>query len=538
MRSWIAHRRNTELALIVFAVAIAAFGHAAAGLAMDDDVPSGLLTHVAGLGALALTAHLAVRRFARHADPLILPVTVLLSGIGLVLLDRLDHAYAEHYPPDNYQSAAAAPDQVIWSVVGVGLFVATIVLLRHHRVLQRYTYLGMAVAMLLLMAPAFFGADQFGAKRWITLGPLSVQPGEFVKVMIVVFFASYLMTNRDALALVGRRILGLALPRGRNAGPVLLVWAVSLVVLFYERDLGTSLLFFCVFIVMLYIATERTSWVVLGGLMAALGTVVVASTQQHVKGRVQAWLDPMAIFLPPDQRPPGLISDQSAQALFSFGAGGLTGTGLGEGHSYLVGFAGRSDFILATVGEELGLAGVTLVILLYVLLIQRGLSAAMAATDPFGKLLAAGLSTVLAIQVFIVSGGVTGLIPLTGKALPFLAQGGSSTVANWLLVALLIRVSDGAGKAATEPEGNATILVPVIRDTAPAPDPLSGPDRRAGTYPDRRSATYPDRRAGTYPDRRSDTYPDRRSGTDPDPGAGRPGPDLGDSPGAPVRRTP
>ncbi|WP_059007297.1 FtsW/RodA/SpoVE family cell cycle protein [Streptomyces specialis] len=486
---WIAHRRNTELALIVFAVAIAAFGHAAAGLAMYDEVPSGLLAHTAGLGALALTAHLTVRRFARHADPLILPVTVLLAGIGLVLLDRLDYAYAEHHPPDDYQSAPAAPDQVIWNVVGVGLFVATLLVLRHHRVLQRYTYLGMAVAMLLLMAPAFFGADQFGAKRWITLGPLSVQPGEFVKVMIVVFFASYLMANRDALALVGRRVLGLALPRGRNAGPVLLVWAVSLVVLFYERDLGTSLLFFCVFIAMLYIATERTSWVVLGGLMAALGTVVVASTQPHVKGRVQAWLDPMAIFLPEDQRPPGLISDQSAQALFSFGAGDLTGTGLGQGHSYLIGFAGRSDFILATVGEELGLAGVTLVVMLYVLLIQRGLSAALSATDPFGKLLAAGLSIVLAIQVFIVAGGVTGLIPLTGKALPFLAQGGSSSVANWLLVALLIRVSDSAGKAATEPEGNATILVPVIRDTHPAPDPLRGSDTRPD--PDRHHGRYP-----------------------------------------------
>ncbi|RKN04169.1 FtsW/RodA/SpoVE family cell cycle protein [Streptomyces radicis] len=464
VRRWVAHRRNTELALIVFAIAIVAFGHSAANLAMEEELPTGLLAHTAGLGALAIAAHLAVRRFARYADPLILPVTVLLSGIGLVLLDRLDHAYAQQYPPDNYQSAPAAPDQVIWTVVGVGLLIATLVVLRHHRVLQRYTYLGMAVAMLLLMAPAFFGADQFGAKRWITVGPLSVQPGEFVKVMIVIFFASYLMANRDALALVGRRFLGLALPRGRNAGPVLLVWAVSLVVLFYERDLGTSLIFFGVFVLMLYVATERTSWVVLGGLMAALGTVVVAATQPHVKGRVQAWLDPMAIFLPEGERPPGLISDQSAQALFSFGAGDLTGTGLGEGHSYLIGFAGRSDFILATVGEELGLVGVTLVLLLYALLIQRGISAALSVTDPFGKLMAMGLSAVVALQVFIVSGGVTGLIPLTGKALPFLAQGGSSTVANWLLVALLIRVSDSAGKSSTEPAGNATILTPVIAD--------------------------------------------------------------------------
>ncbi|RKN41607.1 FtsW/RodA/SpoVE family cell cycle protein [Streptomyces hoynatensis] len=464
VRRWVARRRNTELVLVLFAVAIAGFGHAAAGLAMYEKVPSALPWYTLGLGAAALAAHLAVRRFARHADPLILPITVLLTGLGLVLMDRLDYAYAQHYPAENYQSAPVASDQVTWTLIGVALLIAVLAVLRHHRVLQRYTYLGMAVAMLLLMAPAFFGADQFGAKRWITLGPLSVQPGEFVKVMIVVFFASYLMANRDALALVGRRFLGLALPRGRNAGPVLLVWAVSLVVLFYERDLGTSLIFFAVFIVMLYIATERTSWVVLGGLMAAAGTFVVATTQPHVKGRVQAWLHPMDIFLPPDQRPPGLISDQSAQSLFSFGSGHLMGTGLGQGHSYLVGFAGRSDFILATVGEELGLAGVTLVVLLYVLLAQRGYAAALAATDPFGKLLAAGLSTVLVLQVFVVAGGVTGLIPLTGKALPFLAQGGSSTVANFLLVALLIRVSDTAGKASTQPAGNATILTPVIRD--------------------------------------------------------------------------
>jgi cell division protein FtsW (lipid II flippase) len=470
VRRWISRRRNTELALLVFALLIVISAHANAGLAMyEGELPTGLAAYAAGLSALAILAHLAVRRFARHADPLILPITVLLTGIGLVLMDRLDQAYADHYAPDDYQSAPVAPDQVMWTVIGVVLLVATLAVLRHHRVLQRYTYLGMAVAILLLMAPAFFGADQYGAKRWITLGGMSVQPGEFVKVMIVVFFASYLMTNRDALALAGRRVLGLALPRGRNAGPVLLVWAVSLVVLFYERDLGTSLIFFGVFIVMLYIATERTSWAVLGVLMFVLGAAAVAATQPHVKGRVQAWLDPMAIFLPPEERPPGLVSDQSAQALFSFGAGDLTGTGLGQGHSYLVGFAGRSDFILATVGEELGLAGVTLVILLYVLLIQRGLSAAIHTTDPFGKLLAAGLSVVLVLQVFVVAGGVTGLIPLTGKALPFLAQGGSSTVANFLLVALLIRVSDSAGKAATEPAGNATILTPAIRADGPPP---------------------------------------------------------------------
>ncbi|WP_129842053.1 FtsW/RodA/SpoVE family cell cycle protein [Streptomyces sp. RFCAC02] len=457
-RRWATRRRRTELWLVLLAIAVAAGGHAAAGLAMTGSVPTGLPAYTGLLGAAALAAHLAIRRFARYADPLLLPITVMITGLGLVLVDRLDHSYAEHYGSD-----AMAPAQAVWTAVGAGLLIVTLVLVGHHRVLQRYTYLGMTVAMALLMAPALFGADIYGAKRWITIGPLSVQPGEFVKVMIVVFFAGYLMANRDALALVGRRFLGLNLPRGRNAGPVLLVWAVSLVVLFYERDLGTSLIFFGVFVVMLHIATRRTGWLVLGGLMAAVGTVVVAATQPHVKGRVQAWLHPMGYFLPEDRRPPGLVSDQSAQTLFSFGAGHLTGTGLGEGHSWLIGFAGRSDYILATVGEELGLAGTTAVLLLYGLLIQRGFAAGLGATDPFGKLLAAGLSTVLALQVFVVAGGVSGLIPLTGKALPFLAQGGSSAVANFLLVALLIRVSDSAGRAATQPEGNATILTPVVR---------------------------------------------------------------------------
>lgn len=463
IQQWVSHRRNTELALIVFAIVVVVLGHATAGLALYGSVPSGLPVYTLGLGATAIAAHLAVRRFARHADPIILPVTVLLCGLGLVLMDRLDYSYAQRFSPENYQSAATAPGQAVWTVIGAGLLIAVLVLLKHHRVLQRYTYLGMAVAMMLLVAPAFFGADQFGAKRWISIGPLSMQPGEFVKVMIVVFFASYLMANRDALALVGRKVAGLSLPRGRNAGPVLLVWAVSMAVLIFQRDLGTSLIFFGVFVVMLYIATERTSWVILGTLMAAGGAFVVGSIEPHVKGRVQAWLNPMAIFLPEDQRPPGLISEQSAQALFAFGEGGLLGTGLGQGHSYLIGFAGRSDFILATVGEELGLIGVTLVLFLYVLLIARGLSIAVSVTDPFGKLLAAGLAAVLALQVFVVAGGVTGLIPLTGKALPFLAQGGSSTVANWLLVALLIKVSDSAGQASTQPEGNATILTPVVK---------------------------------------------------------------------------
>lgn len=454
---WVARRRRAELLLTSFAVLIAAAGHAYAGLTLDGQLPTGYGPYVLVLGSLALLAHLAVRRFARHADPLILPLGVLLSGLGLVLLSRLDHSYVREYGGEE-----VAPGQALWSGIGIALLIVLLALLRHHRVLQRYTYLGMAVAMVLLMAPALFSGDQYGAKRWIFVGPLSLQPGEFVKIMIVIFFASYLTANRDALALAGRRVWGLTLPRGRNAGPVVVIWLLSLLVLIFERDLGTSLIFFGVFVIMLYAATQRTSWVLFGVLMASVGAFVVGSVEPHVKGRVTAWLNPLAIYLPEEERPAGLISDQPAQALFSFGTGGLTGTGLGDGQPWLIKFAGRSDFILTTVGEELGLLGVTLVILLYALLVQRGLRTALAVTDPFGKLLALGLAVTLALQVFVVAGGVTGLVPLTGKALPFLAQGGSSTVANWLLIALLIKVSDSAGKAAISPAGNATILTTVV----------------------------------------------------------------------------
>ncbi|MDI3419713.1 FtsW/RodA/SpoVE family cell cycle protein [Streptomyces luteolus] len=433
-------RRRTEALLLLFTVAIAVFGHACVGLAMTGRLPTGIAQLTASLVLLAGVGHLTVRRFAPYADPLILPLATLLTGLGLVLLHRLDISYAEKYR----NSEATAEGQLLWSVLGMACCAGVLAVLRDHRRLRRYVYLTMAVALVLLMAPAFFPGDTYGAKRWIYLGGMSFQPGEFVKIMIAVFFAGYLTLNRDALALTGRRLLGVRLPPGRQLGPILTVWVISLLVLVFERDLGTSLIFFGLFVVMLYAATQRTSWVLCGVLLAAVGAFVVGSLEPHVHGRVEAWLDPFAA-LTPEGRAAG-ASDQLAQALFGFGTGGLTGTGLGLGHPELIGFAGRSDFILTTVGEELGLTGVMAVLLLYALLVQRGLRTAVLARDPFGKLLAVGLSAALMLQVFVVAGGVLGLIPLTGKALPFLAKGGSSLVANWVLVALLLRISDSAGR--------------------------------------------------------------------------------------------
>jgi cell division protein FtsW (lipid II flippase) len=432
-------RRRAEALLLAVAVVITVAGYLYEEIVVTGGVPPGLARFASAAFLLAFTAHIAVRRFAPQADPLILPLGMVLSGLGLVLIHRLDTAY--HI---RFQAAPGAPGQFIWWVVGVAACIAVIYLVNDHRTLQRYIYLTMALALALLIAPAFFPGDTYGAKRWIFLGPLSVQPGEFVKMMIAVFFAGYLVVHKDTLALTGRRVLGIRLPPGRQFAPIVTVWIVSLLILVVERDLGTSLIFFGVFVVMLYVATDRASWVVCGMVLSAVGAFAVGSIEPHVKGRAMAWLHPFDIYLPKDQRPPGLVSDQSAQALFGFGSGGLTGTGLGQGHPDLIGFAGRSDFILTTVGEELGLAGTMAVLLLYLLLIQRGLRTALVVGDPFGKLLATGLSIALALQVFVVAGGVTGLIPLTGKALPFLAQGGSSLVANWVLIALLIKISDSS----------------------------------------------------------------------------------------------
>ncbi|MGV9617927.1 FtsW/RodA/SpoVE family cell cycle protein [Streptomyces tendae] len=421
-------RRGIELALIVMAVLLSVFGYCNVGLAQQGALPPGAAGYGAGLGVLALVAHLAVRLRAPYADPLLLPIGVLLNGLGLVLIYRLDL----ETPGDR-----AAPTQLVWSTLGVALFIVVVLLLRDHRVLQRYAYVCVAAALALLTVPIFFPAVN-GARIWIRIEGFSIQPGEFAKVLLAVFFAAYLAANRSALAYAGRRVWRLQLPTGRVLGPILAVWLVSVGVLVLERDLGTSLLFFGLFVVLLYVATGRTGWIAVGLLLASLGAVAVGWLEPHVHGRVEDWLHPFASIEAGDG------PNQLAQSLFAFAAGGVTGTGLGLGHSVLIGFAVKSDFILATAGEELGFLGLSAVFLLYGLLVERGYRAGLAARDPFGRLLAVGLSSIVALQVFVIGGGVTGLIPLTGMAMPFLAQGGSSVVTNWAIVALLIRVSHAA----------------------------------------------------------------------------------------------
>jgi cell division protein FtsW (lipid II flippase) len=450
-----------ELCLLVAAVAISVCGYAEVGLARTGAAPRDALSYGAGLGGLALLAHLAVRARARYADPLLLPVAVLLNGVGLVLVHRLDL--------EPVLGPRAAPAQLVWSACGVGLFTVAVLLLRDHRVLARYTYVSVTAALVLLAAPIAFPAVN-GARIWIRVAGFSLQPGEFAKVLLAVFFAGYLAANRAALAYAGRplplagRLKGLRrlqLPTGRVLGPVIAVWLASVGVLVLERDLGTSLLFFGLFVVMLYVATGRAGWTAAGLALAAGGAAAVGATEPHVHARVRDWLHPFASI------GAGQGPGQLAQSLFAFGDGGALGTGLGRGSSSLVGFAAKSDFVLATVGEELGLAGLCALLALYALLVARGFAAALATRDPFGRLLAAGLASIVALQVFVVTGGVTDLIPLTGMAMPFLAQGGSSVVANWLVVALLVRISDRARRP--DPHGT----------TAHGPDPHGpAPERR------------------------------------------------------------
>ncbi|MGI5437753.1 FtsW/RodA/SpoVE family cell cycle protein [Streptomyces shenzhenensis] len=421
-------RRGIELALIVLAVLLSVYGYCAVGLARTGAVPPGAVGYGAGLGVLALLAHVAVRLRAPGADCLLLPIGVLLNGLGLVLIYRLDL----ETPGDR-----AATAQLVWSTLGVGLFIVVVLLLRDHRVLQRYAYVSGAAALGLLMLPILFPAVN-GARIWVRISGFSIQPGEFAKVLLAVFFAAYLAANRNALAYAGRRVWCVQLPTGRVLGPIVTVWLISVGVLVLERDLGTSLLFFGLFVILLYIATGRTGWIALGLLLAAFGAVAVGWLEPHVHTRVEDWQDPFATI------EAGQGPNQLAQSLFAFAAGGVLGSGLGLGHSVLIGFAAKSDFILATAGEELGLAGLSAIFLLYGLLVERGYRAGLALRDPFGRLLAIGLASLVALQVFVIAGGVTGLIPLTGMAMPFLAQGGSSVVTNWTITALLIRVSDSA----------------------------------------------------------------------------------------------
>lgn len=443
--------RLAEGLLLLPALAIGALAYAQVDLARTGALPVDYWSWLLVSAAAAVVAHVCVQLTAPWADQVLLPAVVALNGLGLALIYRLDvAARLEATGSALAPTGLAAVDQVVWTWLGVGLFVAVLVLVREPRWLQRLTYTALLVGLVLLVLPLVprLGVTINGARIWIRLGHLSFQPAEFAKLALIVFFAGYLVVKRDVLSLARTRILGVDLPRGRDLGPILVAWAVSVAVLVFERDLGTSVLFFGLFVAMLYVATERVGWLVIGAVLAGIGITAGYLLFGHVRTRFEVWLHPFA-----DASASGY---QTVQALFGMADGGILGSGIAEGHPNFVPYA-NSDFIAATVGELLGLTGLMAVLVLYAVVVARGMSISLAARDPFGRLLAFGLAFVLGLQVFVVIGGVTGLIPLTGLTTPFLSAGGSSLVANWALVGLLLRVSDNARRP---------VVVPIALDQA------------------------------------------------------------------------
>ncbi|MGI9157122.1 MAG: FtsW/RodA/SpoVE family cell cycle protein [Marmoricola sp.] len=432
-------RRGAELFLLVLSLVVGVGAYAVVGIGTDGAVPTDIIGYGGTLAALVIAAHVTVRFTAPYADPVLLPVVSALNGLGLAMIHRIDHSFVSVNP----QAHTNAGSQLVWMTLGVLLFIAVLLVLRDHRRLQAFTYTSGLAAIVLLLLPLVpgLGANINGARIWIRLAGFSFQPGEVAKVLLCIAFAGYLVQHRDALALAGRRIVFVDLPRGRDLGPVLAMWLVSLGILVFQNDLGSSLLFFGLFLVMLYVATERPGWLVVGTVLFSVGAYVGYLFVGQVKVRVSVWLDPFGAN--PDS------AFQLIQGLYGMAWGGLVGRGLGIGSPYMTPLS-RSDYIISAMGEELGLTGVMAIIVLYGLIVERALRTALICRDGFGKLLATGLGVVFALQVFVVIGGVTRLIPLTGLTTPFLSAGGSSLVANWAIIALLLRVSDQARRPPPE----------------------------------------------------------------------------------------
>jgi cell division protein FtsW (lipid II flippase) len=455
--------RNAELALLIGAMGlIAAYGAIVEANQMetvspDFWVPAGLLLAVfAGL-------HLVVRFVAPYADPVLIPTVALINGLGVGFLRRLDLAKAKPELRADYAIfSGRGGSQLAWTLLAVILAAALLMIVRDHRTVSRYAYTlglgGIVLVMIPAVLPGRF-SEVNGAKLWILIGGFSIQPGEFAKLALVSFFAYYLVRKREVLSLASRRFMGIDFPRGRDLGPVVTVWLLSLLVLVFEKDLGTALLYFGLFVVTLYVATERSSWLIIGLLLFFGGVYVAYLLGKSVGGpflnfydRAQIWLDPFA-----DATNKGY---QGVQGLLALGTGGLFGSGPGAGQPLLVPEV-EDDFIFAGMGEEIGLFGLSALLVMYLLIVERGLRAALAVRDSFGKLVAGGLAFTLGLQIFVIVGGITGLIPLTGQTTPFLSSGGSSLMANWLLVAMLLRISDAArtpqtGAGAGQPAGGKT----------------------------------------------------------------------------------
>ena len=413
-------RRTTELGLFLLVLMITAGAYVLVGVGEEASLPADIGPFLLLVMVLLLSAHLAIRRYAPAADGTLLPLAALLNGIGYVFIARLNDDLAAN--------------QATWTLIGIGVFIATLIVARDAADLARYrwTFAAAGLALLLLPLLPVLGLTLNGARLWVEIGPVNLQPGELAKICLVIFLAAYLVDNRELLAMASHRIGPLHVPDPRHLGPVLVAWAASMVVLVAERDLGSSLLLFATFVVMLWVATGRAWYIVMGAGLFATGAVISWALFGHVQDRVQTWLNPW-------DDPLG-NGYQVIQGTYALADGGLAGTGPGQGRPDLIPLA-ETDFIFAAIGEELGLLGTTALLAAYLLLIGTGLRTAVRSTDAFTTLLATGLTFVLGFQAFVIIGGVLRVVPLTGITLPFVSYGGSSLIANYVLLALLVRLS-------------------------------------------------------------------------------------------------
>ncbi|GAA1723983.1 FtsW/RodA/SpoVE family cell cycle protein [Microbacterium paludicola] len=425
-------QRNRELLLLLFAIALSLGATALSQLGELGRIDSGVLIAEGVLAALVLALHVVLRLRAPQADPFVVPIATLLTGLGIAMIYRLGISGSELVDPN------AANKQLIYAGVSILAAGALVWALGNYRILFRYTYVFGFTGIVLLILPFVPFINGGGnATVWIEIGGVNFQPGEIAKICLAIFFAGYLVRTRESLTSTGRRILGFTFPRAREFGPLLVIWLVSMVIIVAQRDLGTGLLIFGMFVATLYVATGKTGWVLIGVLLAVGGAVAASYVLPYVRGRFDAWL---GAFDPALYEAEG-GSYQLVNGIFGLAHGGLLGTGLGLGRPYLTPVS-QSDYIIPSLGEELGLTGLFAILCLYLVFVARGLRIGVAGQDDFGKLLAVALSFTLALQVFIMVGGVTRLIPLTGLTTPFLAAGGSSLLANWLIVAVILRISD------------------------------------------------------------------------------------------------
>lgn len=422
-------RRNTELGLLVLGTLVIVGAYILASLAEDSGIPPNIGPFLAVILGVQLVGHIALRRFAPEADGMLLPLAGLLNGLGYVFIVRLDEAAPE--------PAGLAGLQATWAILGMGAFVGTLVVLSESRSLERYRYTAGLIGIFLLMLPLVpvLGQTFNGSRIWVSIGPVNFQPGEFAKLTLAVFFAGYLGDKKELLS-VHRNVGPLSLPDPKHLGPVLVAWGASLVVMISEKDLGSSLLFFTLFIVLVWVATERASYLAVGTVLFAMGAFFSITQFNHVQKRIDVWLDPWS----PAHADSGF---QLRQSLFSMADGGVLGTGLNLGQPRKVPLV-ETDFIFSAITEEMGLLGATAILIAFLLLIGAGLRIALRAGNEFDRLLAVGLTTLLGFQAFIIIAGVVRLLPLTGVTLPFVSYGGSSLLANYVLLAMLLRISDNS----------------------------------------------------------------------------------------------